>query len=35
MDEMPQTLAEVAARYRIVDVVAESPGGRFLVFDAT
>ena len=45
MDEMPQTLAEVAARWRIVDVVvqdefthdviAAQPHGRFAVFDAT
>ena len=45
MEQMPQTLAEVAARYRIAevviqdefthDVIAESGDGRFLVFDAT
>ena len=45
MEQMPQTLAEVARRYRIADVVvqdefthdviAEKPGGGFFVFDAT
>ena len=45
MNPMPETLAEVAARWRIVDVVtqdefthdvvAQEAAARFLVFDAT